>query len=385
MSAAGETPNEDGGSHGADATATGSAEARRWRAATDRVAVVVNGNAKQVTSELVETLDQIVQSGDLFVSRSLDEAQDIARTIVERSYPTVLTGGGDGTFVRMVTALVREAERAGKAPPRFGLLKLGTGNALAWVLGAKDAEGRGVVTDLARLRTEGGSRELRLIEVAGLLTPFAGIGADAVALRDYGNTKSQFQRLPLLRRLATGPVVYSASILTRTVPRYLTQPALEVRVVNRGGPAPRIGQLGQPVGAPLKNGEVLYEGPIQLLAFSTIPYWGFGARAFPYAEDRSDRMQLRIVNFGSVEAMTNLRSIWRGTHRSDRMHDFLVEAFSVECESPTPLQVGGDVLGSSREVHARLARKPIQVVDYYAPPPVPQSVAHPEPDNAAPR
>ena len=45
----------------------------------DRVAVVVDGNAKQVTDDLVDILDQIVQSGDLFVSRSLAEATEIAR------------------------------------------------------------------------------------------------------------------------------------------------------------------------------------------------------------------------------------------------------------------------------------------------------------------
>ena len=48
------------------------ASASRWSTAADRVAVVVNGNAKRVNSELVETLDQIVQSGDLFVSRTLE-------------------------------------------------------------------------------------------------------------------------------------------------------------------------------------------------------------------------------------------------------------------------------------------------------------------------
>ena len=115
------------------------ASAVRYRTAADRVAVVVNGRAKQVTEELVETLDQIVQSGDLFVSRSLDEGKDIARIIVERGYPTVLTGGGDGTFVQMVSWVVRSAEELGKPFPRFGLLKLGTGNALAWVLAKQPA------------------------------------------------------------------------------------------------------------------------------------------------------------------------------------------------------------------------------------------------------
>src|SRR6187397_1417486 len=105
----------------------------RWSSAADRVAVVVNGNAKQVTEELVETLDQIVQSGDLFVSRSLQEGKEIARLIVERGYPTVLTGGGDGTFVQMVSWIAKVAEETGRTMPRFGLLKLGTGNAMAWV------------------------------------------------------------------------------------------------------------------------------------------------------------------------------------------------------------------------------------------------------------
>ena len=78
----------------------------------DRVAVVVNGNAKRVTADLVDVLDQIVRTGDLFVSRSLPEADEIAHTIVRRGYPTVLTAGGDGTFVQMVTKITREAGRS---------------------------------------------------------------------------------------------------------------------------------------------------------------------------------------------------------------------------------------------------------------------------------
>src|SRR6188768_658264 len=63
-----------------------------------RIAVVVNGNAKSVTEEVISTLHQILMGGDLFVSRSLDDARHIARTIVTRGYVTLLTGGGDVTF-----------------------------------------------------------------------------------------------------------------------------------------------------------------------------------------------------------------------------------------------------------------------------------------------
>ena len=149
----------------------------------------------------------------------------------------------------------------------------------------------------------------------------------------------------MLRKLATGAVTYSVSLLGRTVPHFLFAPVPEFRVINVGAPAIRIGQDGTPVGREIAAGEVLYEGPAYMLAFSTIPYWGFGARIFPYAEERQDRFDLRIVSFGSFAAVTNVRAIWRGTYTSDRLHDFLVDRVRIECERATPLQIGGDVVG----------------------------------------
>ncbi|HMR80018.1 MAG TPA: hypothetical protein PKD61_33145, partial [Polyangiaceae bacterium] len=64
--------------------------------ASDRIAVVVNGNAKSVTDEVISTLDQILLGGDLFVSRQLEDSSDIAKTLLSRGYGTGLTGGGDG-------------------------------------------------------------------------------------------------------------------------------------------------------------------------------------------------------------------------------------------------------------------------------------------------
>src|SRR5690606_13539171 len=225
----------------------------------DRVAVVVNGNAKQVTDDLVDILDQIVQSGDLFVSRSLAEANEIARTIVRRGYPTVLTGGGDGTFVQMVTRITEEARRTGGKRPRFGLLRLGTGNALAWVLGAQSPRHRGVIADLGRLRKEGGSRGLRLLDVEGTLTPFAGLGIDAIALADYNDTKAALSRSRLTRPLSAGGVAYFISVVGRTMPTYLLRGHPTCRVVNEGAPCVRLGQDGRPVGE-IAPGETIYQG-----------------------------------------------------------------------------------------------------------------------------
>ena len=53
-----------------------------------------------------------------------------------RAEVTDLTGGGDGTFTNVVTQVVKTARARGVKPPRFGLLRLGTGNALSWVVGS---------------------------------------------------------------------------------------------------------------------------------------------------------------------------------------------------------------------------------------------------------
>lgn len=336
---------------------------------SDKVAVVVNGNAKQVTDELVEMLDQIVQSGDLFVSRSLDEGREIARTIVAKGYNTVLTGGGDGTFVQMVTWVSREAERKNAKPPRFGFLKLGTGNALAWVVGAQNEKGRGVVADLARLRTEGGSRKLRLIETEGVLTPFAGLGVDAICLTHYNQTKDMLRRIPIVKRHAAGGFAYFVSIVGRSMPEYTFRSHPMVRVVNEGLPADRIGVDGRPVGSPVLAGEVLYEGPAHMVSMSTIPYWGLGARMFPFANDREDRFQVRVADPNPWEVARYIRKWLDGTHRSNKVHDFLVEKVSIHYAEPMPMQIGGDPIGARTDVVATLA-KPIEVVDYYSPPPV---------------
>src|ERR1051325_5052956 len=82
-----------------------------------RVAVVVNGRAKNVTADVISTLDRILEGSDLFVSRNLEDARDIAKTLVVRGYDTVLTGGGDGTFTVMVTEVVREVRKRGGVVP----------------------------------------------------------------------------------------------------------------------------------------------------------------------------------------------------------------------------------------------------------------------------
>ncbi len=333
-----------------------------------RVAVVVNGNAKAVSDQLVEVLDQIVQSGDLFVSRSLAEGQRIAEQIVTSGYHTVLTGGGDGTFTQMVTWVVGASERANVEPPRFGMLKLGTGNALAWVLGAQ----QGVVADLSRLRREGGSREIRLVEVESILTPFAGCGLEATALQHFHEARDVIRKIPVVRKFGQGGLSYLLGVGGKTVPKSLFDGQFRVKVLNLGEGALRLGDNGLADAVEVPVGQVLYAGTARGVWASTVPYWGFGARIFPFADERPDRFNLRVVDVNAADVVLNIRSIWKGTYRSSRVSDFLVDKVRLVFESPVPMEIGGDPYGERSSVEMSLSRS-IRVVDYYAPPPVDES------------
>jgi diacylglycerol kinase family enzyme len=335
---------------------------------SQRIAVVVNGNAKHVNEEVIDTLDQILAAGDLFISRRIEEGRHIARTLVERGYGTVLMGGGDGTFTVMVSDVVREAKRQGTEPPRFGLLRLGTGNALAWVVGATHVRKGGLKADIERLRADAGSRPMRLIEVEGFLAPFCGFGVDALVLRDYGAVRRSMAAGPL-RRFAAGPFSYFVAATTKSLPAFLLRPVPHLRVVNVGADAYRLGEHGTMLGPPIRSGEVIFEGRARFASASTIPYYGFGFRAFPFAEERPDRLNLRISTIGTLAFLANFPAIWRGEYENlEVIFDYLVEDVVVTTDPETELQIGGDTQGKRREVRMRLSPDPIRLVDFYAPP-----------------
>ena len=100
-----------------------------------RVAVLLNAPARKVGPKVVRALSHVVPDEDLFLSRSLLDCKRIVQVVLERGYTTVFTGGGDGTFMGFVNELLRQTDARGRhagAPmPRVGVLKLGTGNALA--------------------------------------------------------------------------------------------------------------------------------------------------------------------------------------------------------------------------------------------------------------
>lgn len=331
--------------------------------AEPRVAVLLNANAKRVSRKVHRALRHVVPDDDLFLSRTVDEAREIARTVIERSYRTVFTGGGDGTFVSFVTEIL-DFLRDRPAPlPRFGVLKLGTGNALAGMVGA--TAGEGILDDVLRARAGEvpSIRKIHLIQADTRVTPFAGIGLDAALLNDYVWTRKRLAR-GLLRRFGSGGTAYALAVASRTLPRYLRdRRSSEIEVINAGGPAALLDSSGQPVRV-FEPGEVLFRGPAEMASVSTVPFYGFNFRMFPYAGTVPGKMQLRVSNIGPVRALANLDRIWAGKYRHPAISDFLLDAVRIRSDRAMPYQVGGDAEGFREEIEFRLAEKDVELVDF---------------------
>jgi len=323
------------------------------RPAERRVAIVLNANARAVTDDVIRRVHSLaIDHNDIFVSRSLEHAKFIAHQIVRHRYDAVVSGGGDGTFSQVVSDIAALRPRR---MPAFGVLRLGTGNAMATALGAADSSVRGMGADLNRTRDPRAERDLNMLTVDGRVAPFAGVGVDSLILSDYNAVKRSVSGTPL-SNMMQGGAGYAAAIATRSFWRFTLGSLPVVTIRNDGLPADRVDLQGQAIGAPIPRGGIIYNGPVAIAAASTIPYYGLGLRAFPQVDQRTDRFQLRVANVGALDLVMRMRSVFRGTYDHPRLHDFLCTSVTIEVNQPTPFQVGGDEIGTLRELHIGMRR-----------------------------
>ena len=314
-----------------------------------KVAVVLNGNARAVNERLVSDLRGLLQDETLYVSHSLDQSRFIARHLVNQNFDVVLCGGGDGTFTQVLSDISALRPRR---LPAMGLLRLGTGNALANVLGSR-AGLKGLAADLRSIRDPRRRSTLDLISCEGRLSPFAGVGLDAMILEDYNKTRQGVLRKVFGNRI-NGPLGYGLAIASRSTWRLARNERPIVTIRNEGAPAYRLDLEGRRVGRPLQRGEVIYHGPVTIAATSTIPFYGFRCRLFPQADTLEGRFQLRVSSCGPAEIVPQLHKLFSGELRSDKIMDYAASAVSIHHESGTPFQIGGDLVGIRRSIQLKL-------------------------------
>jgi diacylglycerol kinase family enzyme len=333
-----------------------------YRLPAGEVAVLLNANAGRVKRSTVRAIRSALPEATVFWTRSMEEAEDAVEAAIESGIETIFAGGGDGTLIDLANRLLPYQHA-----PRLGILKLGTGNALATWVGA-----RPVPEDLRAWRAGEAFREkqLRMVRAGDDFFPFAGMGWDAAVLNDYRWAKQHLKGTPFEAKPYQLPT-YLAAAFGRTVPRYATNraaPHVTIEVLT--GEAWRIDRIGSRIGPVLGPGEILYRGPAHMTAFGSTPYYGYAMRILPHACMTPSHFHLRVSALSIVTAINQLPKIWVGDFEDERLYDFLVESVYVSYDQEVPYQVGGDARGMKQDLVLDLSPVSVPVVSFKEPTPV---------------
>ncbi|MGE5186672.1 MAG: diacylglycerol/lipid kinase family protein [Acidobacteriota bacterium] len=321
-----------------------------------RAVAIVNGNARGLRGRVRGKLERALPGG-VRVTGSLAEARQTIRAEIRRGVDLVVLAGGDGTVVMGLTLIGEACRGAGRPEPAIAILRLGTGNAIADVVGASDD----VVEDLERLgRGAGTRRTVPLIEVLGVRAPFVGMGVDALLLEDHEAVARVVDRVPVARRLIGNGARYALAVGLRSLPRFAAGARPRATVTNVGAPAIEMGRTG-PTGRIEPAGSVLWSGECTLVAGATIPFFGFGLKMFAFAGARQGMFHLRCGDAGLFEIMRSTPAAFRGEYFSEHVTDFLCDRVAIELDRETAIEAGGELLGRRDRVELALGR-PITMV-----------------------
>ncbi len=323
-----------------------------------RTAIILNRNAKRVGERVRRRIVEAAPGADVFFTESLDQARFVTRRVLDGGYGTVVTGGGDGTVANTIGELLAHREAGGHSHcPRFAVLKLGTGNAVADFLGAGD-----YVDDLRGLDAAEAS-PLHMIRAAGLRSTFGGFGWDAFILNNYERMKAQAERFAVTRGLFKTVAGYLVAGIGKSVPELIVQrPTWDVKVINTGGLAFKLDENGKVVER-YAPGAVVHEGPVRMACFGTTPYYGFKMKIMPWADKTPGLMHLRLIDMHPLAAVRRLHHAWQGDLRHPGVTDLQLSAFRLEFDRPAPFQMAGDAQGERRTVDVEVD-DPIDVVRF---------------------
>ena len=181
------------------------------------LAILVNANAKRGGRRIAVQTARILPGANVKLTRTQQEATEWLRQILPTKPKVIFAAGGDGTAIALVNALSRVTD--GELPP-IGVLKLGTGNAWANVLGApKLAHSLDILRALDDHEGPLPLRRFGLVDAGGTLAHFAGAGWDAEILNDYKEQLAQSKGPP--RFFAKSVYGYVTAMLFRTTPKTL--------------------------------------------------------------------------------------------------------------------------------------------------------------------
>ena len=318
--------------------------------------ILVNANAKRGGRRIAVQIARALPGASVRLTRSIAEVEGWLKAL--DAPRCILAAGGDGTAVALVNAMARVVPKAW-AP--IGILPLGTGNAWAHSTGAHKL---GLAVRL--LERHAGSlptRKFGLVDCEGTLTPFAGTGWDAQILDDY---KSQLEASVGPGRVVSKSVWgYLSAMIFRTTPKTLMYGRPHLLIENLGDDVYTMTADRKLLKiANVSRGAVLYEGMASVAGAATAPEFGYGFRAYPFAERLLGFINVRVYDRAAFKAMLDIPNLWRGAHPLHGMHDWFATAVRMTFSRPMPLQIAGDAVGTRQTVEYRASDHLVDVLDW---------------------
>jgi hypothetical protein len=221
------------------------------------------------------------------------------------------------------------------------------------------------------------TRRFDMIDVENTWCHFAGVGWDARLINDYLRNLDKRSSQLVGSRFATGLHKglggYLYSLFRITVPEEVAATVRygrpRVFLENLDDEVFTLDSQAQPI--PLRapdgsNPRVLYEGPMGVAAAGTEPEWGYGFRAFPFAQAVPGFINIRVYDRPTLEATRKMFKLWRGEYPEPGMHDFYARHVRMRFSRPMPFQIAGDGLGVRDSIEFKLAGKTADLVDWTA-------------------
>jgi diacylglycerol kinase family enzyme len=318
--------------------------------------IVVNANAKRGGRRIAVQIARALPAATVRLTKSLAELEGWLRTIQEPR--CILSAGGDGSAVALLNALDRVVPKDGEFPP-VGALPLGTGNAWAHALGARKLDT--CVKALARHDGPVPTKRYGLFTCDGVLTFFGGCGWDAQILDDY---RLQLEASPS-SRVAKSVWGYLTAMLSRTVPKSVLYGRPHVIIENLGDEVFTVDEYGRvyPM-EDVRRGTILYEGMASVAGAATCPEFGYGFKAYPFAERMLGYMNVRIYDAKTHKAVASIPKLWKGEHPLDGMNDWFAKEVRMTFSRPMPLQIGGEAIGSRQTVEYKSSDRMVDALDW---------------------
>jgi diacylglycerol kinase (ATP) len=265
-------------------------------------AIFLNEGAGSATSPRVRRAVALVRralDADLHVTASRDPAE-LSAWMSERlgDYRTVIAAGGDGSLGVAYNVVAGRDVTVGYLPAGFG-------NATAHLLRLpRDAD------ELASVISAGVARPVDLVSVDGRLALFAGAGWDARVAARYAAAGARKWR-------------GWAAAVARSMPDLVRRHSVMVEA----------------------DGEVVHEGPMELLVVGTTPWFGRGLLVNPGARIDAGRLMLRV--FPGPLPVFALEAVRWAARRQPAAPGHTARSVRLNAVGDTaiPVQADGDLIG----------------------------------------